>query len=120
MCKEIVPGHEAETAATSRCITALVLKENLPKGKYLLLDVRERHELEISKIEGAINIPYGELAGRADELDTTQEIVVFCRTGVRSLRAIEILLGAGFSKLLNLEGGINSWARDVDKDLPLY
>ena len=85
-----------------------------------LLDVREPVELQISQIPGAINIPVGELAQRLDELDPSQEYVLFCRTGVRSERALGILHSAGYTKSSNLRGGINAWARDIDPDLPEY
>ncbi len=82
--------------------------------------MREPHELAISRIEGAQNIPLGELASQLDELDSAQEIVLFCKSGTRSARALEILMSAGFRKVKNLHGGINAWAREVDRSLPLY
>jgi adenylyltransferase/sulfurtransferase len=86
----------------------------------LLLDVREPHELEIAAIEGAKNIPLGEVAQRMYELDSAEEMIVFCKRGSRSARAIEILASAGFKKMKNLKGGINAWAEEVDTSLPLY
>jgi sulfur-carrier protein adenylyltransferase/sulfurtransferase len=86
----------------------------------ILLDVREPHELEISAIQGAKNIPLGEVAQRMSELDSAEEMVVFCKRGSRSARAIEILSSAGFKKMKNLKGGINAWAEEVDRSLPLY
>jgi adenylyltransferase/sulfurtransferase len=85
-----------------------------------LIDVREPHELAISWIEGAKNIPLGELAGRLVELDPAQEMVLFCKTGSRSSRALELLVSAGFRKVKNLRGGINAWAREVEPRLPVY
>jgi adenylyltransferase/sulfurtransferase len=85
-----------------------------------LLDVREPHELEISALPNAVNIPLGELAGRLSELDTAEDMVVFCKGGSRSARALELLASAGFKKVKNLKGGINAWAKDVDTSLPLY
>ena len=88
--------------------------------KLILLDVREPHELEIAAIKGAKNIPLGEVAERMSELDSAEEMIVFCKRGSRSARAIEILASAGFKKMKNLKGGINAWAEEVDKSLPLY
>jgi molybdopterin/thiamine biosynthesis adenylyltransferase/rhodanese-related sulfurtransferase len=85
-----------------------------------LIDVREPHELEISRIEGADLIPLGSLASEMHELDSTQEIILICRSGSRSARALEILVGAGFEKIKNLRGGINAWAEQVDPSLPHY
>jgi rhodanese-related sulfurtransferase len=82
--------------------------------------VREPHELEISRIPNAELIPLGTLAERLSELDSAQEMVVFCKTGNRSTRALELLVSAGFRKVKNLKGGINAWAQDVDQSLPVY
>lgn len=86
----------------------------------LLLDVREPHELQISALTGAINIPLGALASRLSELDSAREMVIFCKGGTRSARALELLLSAGFKRVKNLRGGINSWAREIDPSLPIY
>ncbi len=118
-----VPGHHADdtSAGANWDITAQDLKARLERDPNLiLLDVREPHELEIAAIQGAKNIPLGEVAQRMSELDSAEEMVVFCKRGSRSARAIEILSSAGFKKMKNLKGGINAWAEEVDKSLPLY
>lgn len=118
-----VPGHHADdtSAGAGWDITAQEMKERLERDpNLLLLDVREPHELQISAIEGAKNIPLGEVAQRMSELDSAEEMIVFCKRGSRSARAIEILSSAGFKKMNNLKGGINAWAEEVDKSLPLY
>ncbi len=115
-----VPGHHTDEWPTEWDISALELKKIIKERDPLILDVREPHELRISAIPGAKNIPYGELASRLSELNTAQEIVLVCRTGNRTLHALEMLLGAGFRKLKNLENGINEWARDVNTSLPIY
>ena len=86
----------------------------------ILLDVREPHELEISSIKKARLIPLGQLASRIIELDSAQEIVVFCKSGNRSKRALEILISAGIKNVKHLRGGINAWAKTIDHDLPVY
>jgi adenylyltransferase/sulfurtransferase len=102
-------------------ITALQLTTKLKRGdKIRLIDVREPHELVISHIDGAENIPLGTLTSRLGELDSAQKIVLFCKSGTRSARALEILVSAGFRKVKSLRGGINAWAREVDRNLPLY
>ncbi|KAF0108871.1 MAG: adenylyltransferase and sulfurtransferase [Anaerolineaceae bacterium] len=118
-----VPGleHDEGSAGKDWDITARELAAQLKSGKPIrLLDVREPHELAISHLEGAQNIPLGELAARLSELDSAQEIVLFCKTGSRSRRALELLVSAGFRKVRNLKGGINAWAKDVDTRLPVY
>ena len=72
----------------------------------MLVDVREPHEREISHIDGTFSIPLGQLAMRSTELDPQDDIVLICKAGVRSTRALHILLGAGFRKLHNLKGGV--------------
>jgi sulfur-carrier protein adenylyltransferase/sulfurtransferase len=118
-----VPGHDHEegSAGAGWDITATELAERLKSGNGIhLIDVREPHELEISRIAGADLIPLGQLAGRLSELDSADELVLFCKAGTRSARALELLLSAGFRKVKNLKGGINAWAREVDPSLPIY
>jgi molybdopterin/thiamine biosynthesis adenylyltransferase/rhodanese-related sulfurtransferase len=118
-----VPGRVVETGSAGQewDITPSELEAQLKSGSPLILvDVREPHELEISHIDGTRNIPLGQLATRKDELDRQENIVLICKAGVRSTRALHILLGAGFRKLHNLQGGMNAWAREVDPSQPIY
>jgi adenylyltransferase/sulfurtransferase len=118
-----VPGHDREEGrlASEWEIGPRELAERLGRGERLrLVDVREPHELEISRIPGAELIPLGSLAAEMHQLDSAEEIVLFCKSGSRSARALELLAGAGFRKLKNLRGGINAWATEVDSRLPVY
>jgi sulfur-carrier protein adenylyltransferase/sulfurtransferase len=118
-----VPGHDhgdEGSAGTGWDITAAELAERSRSVKLVLLDVREPHELEISSLPNAVNIPLGQLAGRLSELNSAEEMVVLCKAGTRSARALELLVSAGFKKVKNLKGGINAWARDVDEKRPIY
>jgi adenylyltransferase/sulfurtransferase len=118
-----VPGHDHAdegSAGSGRDITAAELAERIGSAKIILLDVREPHELEISALPNSVNIPLGQLAGRLSELDSAEDMVVFCKAGTRSTRALELLVSAGFKKVKNLKGGINAWAKDVDASLPIY
>lgn len=90
------------------------------RGRVTLIDVREPHEYEISRIEGARLIPLGELMTRVNELDSADEIVLQCRSGGRSAQAQQLLWDAGFRKTYNLAGGINRYAADVDPSIPTY
>jgi sulfur-carrier protein adenylyltransferase/sulfurtransferase len=114
-------GHDDSSAGLDWDIDAPWLA-NLLGGTTppLLLDVREPHELQISALPGTLNIPLGSLAARLSELDSAREMVVFCKSGIRSTRALELLTGAGFKKVKNLKGGINAWAQSVDPSLPIY
>jgi adenylyltransferase/sulfurtransferase len=118
-----VPGHDhgdEGSAGAGWDITAPELAERVKTSRLKLLDVREPHELEISALPNAVNIPLGQLAARLTELDSADDMVVFCKGGTRSTRALELLVSAGFKKVKNLKGGINAWAKDVDTSLPVY
>jgi len=117
-----VPSHDHEegSAGAGFDITAPELAERVKTNHLKLLDVREPHELEISALPNAVNIPLGQLAARLSELDSADDMVVFCKGGTRSARALELLASAGFKKVKNLKGGINAWAKEVDTSLPLY
>lgn len=118
-----VPGHDHDQSSVGGGwdIEPRELADCLKHGDTIeLIDVREPHEQEISHIQGAKLIPLGELAGQLSQLDSAKEMVVFCRSGSRSARALELLTGAGFRKVKNLRGGINAWAREVDPSQPVY
>ena len=102
-------------------ITASELAAARAAGKRpVVVDVREPHEREIGYIPDSILIPVGEIPARMHELDSAAEIVLYCRTGVRSARALEQLRAAGFGKLKNLVGGIHAWSDEVDPSIPKY
>jgi adenylyltransferase/sulfurtransferase len=96
-------------------------RERQAKGDELVLvDVREPHEWEIVHIEGARLIPLSQLPDRLNELDGHAEIVTQCHHGARSMKALEILRGAGFGKVRSLAGGIDAWAERVEPGMPRY
>ena len=102
-------------------ISAIELKAKQVRGdRFVLLDVREPFEFDICSIPGARLIPLGELAARMSELDSADEIVLQCKSGMRSARALKLLQEAGFGKLWNVEGGILAWADTVDASVPKY
>jgi len=114
-------GIGAEPSYDGAEITAQELQQEWERNSDLLvIDVREPHEYEITHIEGAVLIPLGELPDRLNELDGHREIVTHCHHGARSLKALEILKAAGFSKVRSLRGGIDAWAVNVDPSLPRY
>jgi sulfur-carrier protein adenylyltransferase/sulfurtransferase len=97
------------------------LARRLQEGASIqLLDVREPVEMQISDLPGARHIEIDELPRRLNELDPDQEIVVYCRIGVRSARAVELLQQSGFTDVKNLKGGINAWADQVDPRMFRY
>ena len=86
----------------------------------LILDVRNPEEIAICRIAGSTVIPLPELPNRLGELDKSRSMVVHCKSGVRSAKAIALLQGAGFWRLKNLKGGILAWIKEVDPSLPTY
>jgi sulfur-carrier protein adenylyltransferase/sulfurtransferase len=101
-------------------MTATELKSRQDRGeKLFILDVREPHEYQICNLNGKL-IPLGELPRRVNELDSSVEMVVHCRSGKRSADAIHFLQTAGFKKLWNLKGGVLAWADEVDPRMPKY
>ncbi|MEX2584587.1 MAG: molybdopterin-synthase adenylyltransferase MoeB [Gemmatimonadota bacterium] len=104
-------------------LSVLELKERLDRGDDLtVIDVREPYEWDIGNLgsEGARLIPLGELTQRHQEIDSDDEVVVYCRSGARSARAVEFLRQQGYSRVRNLEGGILAWSEEVDPSIPKY
>lgn len=113
--------EEADDLGDEWEIDPLQLKEKLDKSDDIfLLDVRKPEEYQISKLEGSKLIPLSELPERVAELSTSDEIVVYCRSGARSAKAVEFMRDAGFRKIKNLVGGINAWSDLVDPSVPRY
>src|SRR5881296_1185425 len=114
-------GVGAEPSYDGLEVTAAELAAEWKQNPDLLvLDVREPHEHEIARIEGAKLIALSQLPDRLGDLDGHQEIVTHCHHGARSLKALEILKAAGFSKVRSLRGGIDAWSVNVDSSVPRY
>ncbi len=96
------------------------LKRRLDAGEDIyVLDVREPDEYQICHMGGHL-IPLGDLPKRVHELDSNREIVVHCKGGGRSAKAVEFLHQAGFKRATNLTGGILAWGNKIDPSLPKY
>jgi adenylyltransferase/sulfurtransferase len=116
-----VRGETQEDKVRSGDIAPADLKARLDKGDdVLIVDVREPHEWEINRIEGARLVPLGTLPEHLGELPHDRDIVVHCKGGGRSKRAAEFLRSQGFDRVLNLAGGINGWIDNVDPSQPKY
>jgi adenylyltransferase/sulfurtransferase len=102
-------------------ISAPQLKAWLDEGRPVtILDVRNPQEWDICRIEGAKLIPLPELQDRLGELDPASTIVAQCHSGMRSARAVNFLRQMGFSRAVNLAGGIEAWSVQVDPSVPRY
>jgi molybdopterin/thiamine biosynthesis adenylyltransferase/rhodanese-related sulfurtransferase len=116
-------SDEAARAAAGSTITTTELKEWQDAGKALeLIDVREPAEWEIVRIPGARLIPKGDiLSGQAlATLPQDRQIVLYCKTGIRSAEALAAVKAAGFSDAVHVQGGVVSWVRAIDPSLPIY
>lgn len=101
-------------------ITPQQLKERLDSGESLqLVDVREAEEVALANI-GALHIPLSDLLMRHQELDPERETILICHHGIRSAQATLLLSQLGFSKVLNLQGGIDRWSTEVDPTVARY
>jgi adenylyltransferase/sulfurtransferase len=117
-----IRGEEAEAPASAKIpeIQPEELKRRLDAGEDIyVLDVREPHEYQICNLGGHL-IPLGDLPKRVHELDSSREIVVHCKSGGRSAKAVEFLRQSGFKRASNLTGGILAWATKIDPSLPKY
>jgi rhodanese-related sulfurtransferase len=85
-----------------------------------IVDVREPWELEIASLPQSIRIPFAEIPSRHAELDADGPVAVLCHSGVRSAKAADFLASQGFSQVVNIAGGIDAWAQEVDNSLPRY
>jgi sulfur-carrier protein adenylyltransferase/sulfurtransferase len=101
-------------------ITPVELADRLLAGDVDLIDVREPNEWDIGHIPGARLIPLGDFPAAIWTLSRTRDIVVQCRSGARSGKAVRQLQAAGFTRVKNLAGGILRWSDDVDQTVPKY
>ncbi len=113
-------GKPEPATATIGDMTPEELKQRLDAGEDLfVLDVRDPHEYQICNLGGHL-IPLNDLPKRVGELDPAREIVVHCKLGGRSAKAVDFLKQAGFTRVHNLAGGINAWSERVDPKVPKY
>ncbi len=118
-------GVRGEPLAASRAgggdITPEQLKRRIDAGENLfVLDVRNPNEFAICRIPGTVLVPLLELPSRFAEVPKDREVIVHCKSGMRSAKAIEFLKAQGYTRLVNLTGGVLGWAEKVDPGMPKY
>jgi adenylyltransferase/sulfurtransferase len=114
----VTPPSQATTIPS---ISVRELKDLLDRGADVdVLDVREPNEVEICRIDGTTLIPLGQLGARANELDRNRELIVHCKMGGRSAKAVAELQRLGFTRVRNLTGGILAWIDQIDPSLSKY
>lgn len=96
------------------------LSDYLQSASPLLLDVREPWEFEICHLADSVNIPMGQIPQQLELVRAAEECVVICHHGVRSMQVISYLVQQSCDKLINLDGGVDAWAHQVDQDMALY
>jgi rhodanese-related sulfurtransferase len=102
---------------TVRDLIALLAE---PSTAPQVLDVREPWELALARVEMTVNIPMGQVPDRLGELDPEQTMVVMCHHGNRSRQVAIFMMQKGFSRVINLAGGIDAWSAEVDPTIPRY
>jgi molybdopterin/thiamine biosynthesis adenylyltransferase/rhodanese-related sulfurtransferase len=116
-----IPNQAHEPAAVEGDIDPVEVKAKIDRGDpFVLIDVREPHEYQICRIPNAKLIPLGDLPKRVNELNSADEIIAHCKSGVRSAKAVDFLKQAGFRKVRNMKGGILAWSDKVDPSVPKY
>ena len=116
-----IPNQPHEPVAAEGDIDPVEVKAKIDRGDpFVLIDVREPHEYQICKIPYAKLIPLGDLPKRVSELNSADEIVAHCKSGMRSAKAVDFLKQAGFRKVRNMKGGILAWSDKVDPSVPKY
>src|SRR6266404_3849138 len=116
-----IPNQPHEPAPVEGEIEPAEVKAKMNRGdQFVLIDVREPHEYQICSIPNAKLIPLGDLPKRVNELDSADEIIAHCKSGMRSAKAVEFLKQAGFRKVRNMKGGILAWSDKVDPSVPKY
>jgi len=122
-CGITQPGGEKPMSDQISEISPTELKQRVDRGDdVVIVDVREPYEWEMGNLEpyGAKLIPLAELPERLDEVEKTDEIVLMCRSGGRSEKALKLLREQGFDRLHNLSGGILAWSDEIDPSIPKY
>jgi len=116
-----VPKQTEVPQVASGDISPVEVKARLDRGDdFQLIDVREVFEHQICNIPQAKLIPLGELPKRLNEIDPAREVVVHCKMGGRSAKAADLLRANGFTRVLNMTGGILAWSDKVDPTVPKY
>jgi adenylyltransferase/sulfurtransferase len=117
-----ITPEPAEPAANPDEVTVQDMKRALddPKLGIRIIDVREPDEYEIAHIDGVPLIPLGTLPQRFTELDPNQQYYIHCKSGIRSMKALQFLREQGFKYLKNVRGGILAWSDEIDHSVPKY
>ena len=101
-------------------LTPQEFQQSIENKGNILIDVREKSELYICKINGAINMPMSSITETFSDLDPSLSYSIHCHHGMRSMQVANFLLSKGFQSLSNLKGGIDAWSREIDNAVERY
>ena len=119
--EQFCSGTVGRSEPTVPTITVHALNRKQQSGEpFLLVDVREPFESDLARIAGSKLMPLGQLPDRLNELNQQEVTVLYCKTGIRSERAVQFLQAAGFQNVYNLAGGIDAWIDEIDPSIPKY
>jgi len=90
------------------------------EGTITFLDVREDEERAICRIDGSLHIPMAQIPERVEALPNDRQLIVYCHHGMRSAHVVQFLESRGFDRSINLAGGIDAWAREIDSSMARY
>jgi rhodanese-related sulfurtransferase len=96
------------------------LKTLLETTTVRLIDVREPSEFSFCRLPGSVNLPVSQIADHLREFELDEILVTVCHHGLRSFAVAEFLEAKGFSQVINLQGGLDAWSREVDPSIPRY
>ena len=102
-----------------KSLDVIEVEKRILNEKIVLLDVREKYELEIAKVKNCIHIPMMEVPKRFNELNISNDIAVICHSGIRSAQVCSFLESKGFS-VFNVAGGIDMWSVKIDNNIQRY
>ena len=95
-------------------------QQSLNDERNILIDLREKWELDICKIDGTTNMPMSSITETFTDLDPSLRYSIYCHHGMRSMQVANFLLSKGFQSLLNLRGGIDAWSKEIDNSVERY
>ena len=101
-------------------LTPEELKQYLALNQPLLLDVREQWEWDKCHFDDAKLLPMGQIMANIDTFDKSAELVIICHHGIRSMQVARYFESIGFTNVINLKGGIDAWAKNIDSSMALY
>jgi sulfur-carrier protein adenylyltransferase/sulfurtransferase len=121
----VPPVETSDGEIDVRTLAAMLAARAAGEDDFVLVDVREPHELEIVRVPGAVGVPLAQVEAHPDVLGRLsgtdgRRVVLVCKTGARSARALAVLRAAGRDDAVHVAGGLLAWVREIEPDKPVY